>query len=450
MPGARAPSAASGAELDRPDRPGGTAAGPDGDALDRQLATLWRVESPRLIARLMRQVGDLDTAEEIAQDAFVAALERWRRDGAPDNPAAWLTTTARFLMVDRIRRRDTGREKYHLVAATQPQTIEPDLDRIVDGDLADDLLGLIFMACHPILSPDARSALTLKLVCGLSTEDVARAFLTPAPTIAQRIVRAKRTLAAAKVRFELPAERDRPARLEAVREVIYLVFNEGHSATSGESWIRDDLCAEALRLGRMLAALAPSDTETLGLLALMELQASRLRARIGHDGEPVLLLDQDRTRWDRLLIQRGLASLDRIERLGGTVGPYALQAAIAACHARAAVAADTDWERITALYDGLARISPSPVVELNRAVATAQAFGPEAGLEIVLPLFDVAGMRDYHLLPAVAGDLLCRSGAHERAREHFLRAAAMTRNGAERTTMQRRAADCAALHAAAT
>jgi len=416
------------------------------DELDRRLATLWRIESPRVLARLMHLVGDLDTAEELTQDVFVAAIERWRRDGVPDNPAAWLATTARFLAVDRIRRRDTQRGKYQLVAASQPQAVDQDLEAVVDGDLADDLLGLIFMSCHPILSPDARSALTLKLVCGLSTEDVARAFLTPAPTIAQRIVRAKRTLAAAKVRFELPPEPERSARLDAVREVIYLVFNEGHSATSGDQLIRSDLCAEALRLGRMLAALTPSDTETLGLLALVELQASRLRARTGADGEPVLLLDQDRSRWDRLLIQRGLAHLDRIERLGGTVGPYALQAAIAACHARAGGAEDTDWERISALYDGLARISPSPVVELNRGVAAAQAFGPEAGLEIVLPLFDVASMRRYHLLPAVAGDLWCRSGAHERAREQFLRAAAMTHNDAERKVMQRRAAACAAGH----
>jgi RNA polymerase sigma factor (sigma-70 family) len=416
------------------------------DRLDQRLAALWRVESPRVIARLMRQVGDLDTAEELAQDVFVAAIEKWQKDGVPDNPAAWLNTTARFLAVDRIRRRDTGRGKYHLVAAAQPQSREHDIDEIVDGELADDLLGLIFMACHPILSPDARSALTLKLVCGLSTEDVARAFLTPAPTIAQRVVRAKRTLSAAKVRFELPAAAERSARLDAVREVIYLVFNEGHSATSGDQWFRADLCAEALRLGRMLAALTPADTETLGLLALMELQASRLRARTRPDGSPVLLLDQDRTRWDRLLIQRGLAIIEVIARRGGTVGPYALQAEIAACHARAAAAEDTDWERITALYDGLARISPSPVVELNRGVATAQAFGPRAGLEIVLPLFDVPGMRDYHLLSAVTGDLLCRSGEHERAREHFLRAAAQTRNGVERTTMQNRAADCATHH----
>jgi RNA polymerase sigma factor (sigma-70 family) len=417
------------------------------DELDQRLAILWRVESPRVIARLMRQVGDLDTAEELAQDVFVAAIEKWRQYGVPDNPAAWLNTTARFIAVDRIRRRDTQRSKYHLVASSQPQALEPELDKIVDGDLAEDLLGLIFMSCHPILSPDARSALTLKLVCGLNTDEVARAFLTPAPTIAQRIVRAKRTLAAAKVRFELPPESEREARLDAVREVIYLVFNEGYSATSGDQWIRSDLCAEALRLGRMLAALTPSDTETLGLLALIELQASRLRARTGPDGEPVLLLDQNRTRWDRLLIQRGLANIDRIERLGGTVGPYALQAAIAACHARATVAEDTDWERITALYDGLARISPSPIVELNRGVATAQAFGPEAGLEIVLPLFDVPDMRNYHLLYAVAGDLLCRNGAHEQARGHFLHAAALTQNSAERTTMQRRASQCAARHA---
>jgi RNA polymerase sigma-70 factor, ECF subfamily len=416
------------------------------DELDHRLATLWRVESPRLIARLMRQVGDLDTAEELAQDVFVAALEKWRQDGVPDNPAAWLNVSARFLAIDRIRRRDTQRGKYHLVAAAQPGALEPNLDEIIDGDLADDLLGLIFMACHPILSPGGRSALTLKLLCGLSTEDVARAFLTPATTIAQRVVRAKRTLAAAKVRFELPSESERAARLDAVREVIYLVFNEGYSATSGDQWIRGDLCAEALRLGRMLAALTPSDTETLGLLALIELQASRLRARTGPQGEPVLLLDQDRTRWDRLLISRGLANIDRIERLGGTIGPYALQAAIAACHARATRAEDTDWMRITALYDGLVRISPSPVIELNRGVATAQAFGPEAGLEIVLPLFDAPSMRDYHLLSAVAGDLLCRSGAHEEARKHFLRAAAITRNSVERMTMQRRAAECAGGH----
>ena len=408
------------------------------------LATLWRVESPRIIARLARLVGDLDTAEELAQDTFVAAIEKWRQDGVPNNPAAWLNRTSHFLAVDRIRRRDTQRSKYRQVAATAPQSLEHDLDEIVDGDLAEDLLGLIFMSCHPILSPDARSALTLKVVCGLSTEDVARAFLAPEATVAQRIVRAKRTLAAAKVRFELPGPEERPARLDAVREVVYLVFNEGYTATRGAEWARTDLCAEALRLGRMLAGLTPNDTETLGLLALIEIQASRLHARTGPDGEPVLLLDQDRTRWDQTLVRRGLAGIDRIEELGGTTGPYALQAAIAACHARARVADDTDWPRIVALYDGLAQVSPSPVVELNRGVATAQAFGPEAGLAVVRPLFAVPAMQRYHLLPAVAGDLFCRLGEHDRAREQFLRAASLTGNDKERSTMQRRAGECAA------
>ena len=415
-------------------------------ALDRRVATLWRLESPRLIARLVRLVGDLDSAEEIAQDVFVAALEKWRREGVPENPAGWLSTTGKYLAVDRIRRRDTQRGKYRLVAAGAPVALEHDLDDVVDADLADDLLGLIFMACHPTLSPDGRSALTLKLVCGLSTDDIARAFLTRPATIAQRIVRAKRTLAAAKVHFELPTGAERTSRLDAVREVIYLVFNEGYTPTSGEQWIGSELCAEALRLGRMLAALTPADTETLGLLALIELQASRLRARTGPGGEPILLEDQVRAQWDRLLVQRGLTALDRIEQLGGTTGPYALQAAIAACHARAARAEDTDWERITALYDGLARVTPSPVIELNRAVATGRAYGPEAGLAVLQPLLDDPQLRGYHLLPAVAGDLWCRSGNHERARGLFLQAAAMTGNGAERATMQARAAACAAGH----
>jgi RNA polymerase sigma-70 factor (ECF subfamily) len=408
------------------------------------VATVWRVESPRVIARLVRLVGDIDTAEELAQDAFVAALEKWQRDGVPNNPGAWLTTTARYLAVDRIRRRDAERLKYQQVAATAPESQDINIDEIVDGDLAEDLLGLIFMSCHPILSPDARSALTLKLVCGLTTAEVARAFLAPEPTIAQRIVRAKRTLAAANVRFELPGANERPARLDAVREVIYLVFNEGYSATSGDTWIRSELCDESLRLGRMLASLTPDDTESLGLLALIEIQASRLAARVGPSGEPVLLMDQDRRRWDQLLIRRGLTLIDRIEQLHGTARPYALQAAIAACHARAKDAADTDWSRIAALYDGLAQITPSPVVELNRAVAAGRAFGPQAGLDIVGPLLDLPAMRGYHLLPAVAGDLNCAAGNHEEARRHFLQAAALTANGHERTTMQRRAADCAA------
>jgi RNA polymerase sigma factor (sigma-70 family) len=414
--------------------------------LPSTLETVWRVESPRVVARLVRLVGDIDTAEELAQDTFVAAIERWRRDGIPNNPAAWLNTTARFLAVDRIRRRDTQRSKYQQVAATLPEEREIDIDQVVDGDLADDLLGLIFMSCHPILSPDARSALTLKLLCGLSTGEVARAFLAPESTIAQRIVRAKRTLAAANIRFELPGPTERPARLDAVREVIYLVFNEGYTATSGERWIRNELCDEALRLGRMLANLTPNDTETLGLLALIEIQASRLVARVGPNREPVLLMDQDRSRWDQLLIRRGLALIDRIDQLRATTGPYALQAAIAACHARARTAADTDWIRIAALYDGLAQINPSPVVELNRAVAAGRAFGPQAGLDLVLPLFDLAAMKDYHLLPAVAGDLSCSAGNHDTARQYFLRAAALTRNSQERTTMLERAARCATHH----
>jgi RNA polymerase sigma factor (sigma-70 family) len=410
------------------------------------LTAVWRVESPRLVARLLRVVGDIDSAEELAQDTFVAALEKWRRDGIPNNPAAWLHTTARFLAVDRIRRRDTQRAKYRQVAAAlpteRPIEVEGEASDVVDGDLADDLLGLIFMSCHPILSPDARSALTLKLLCGLSVEEVSRAFLAPEATVAQRIVRAKRTLAAANIRFELPGPTERPARLDAVREVIYLLFNEGYAATSGERWIRNELCEEALRLGRMLASLTPTDTETLGLLALIEIQASRLVARVTPDGQPVLLMDQDRSRWDQLLIRRGLDLLDRIGRLQGAAGPYALQAAIAACHARARTAADTDWPRIAALYDGLAQVNPSPVVELNRAVAVGRAFGPQAGLDLVRPLFDLAVMRGYHLLPAVAGDLSCRAGDHAAAGRYFLRAAALTPNSQERNAMLERAAQC--------
>jgi RNA polymerase sigma-70 factor (ECF subfamily) len=414
--------------------------------LPATLATVWRVESPRVLARLVRFVGDIDTAEELAQDTFVAAIEKWRRDGLPNNPGAWLNTTARFLAVDRIRRRDTQRSKYQQVAATLPKDSALDIDHVVEGDLADDLLGLIFMSCHPILSPDARSALTLKLLCGLGTGEVARAFLKPESTIAQRIVRAKRTLAAANIRFELPGPTERPARLDAVREVIYLVFNEGYAATSGERWIRSELCDEALRLGRMLANLTPNDTESLGLLALIEIQASRLVARVGSNGEPVLLMDQDRSRWDHLLIRRGLALIGRIDQLHGTAGPYALQAAIAACHARARTAPDTDWPQISALYDGLAQVHPSPVVELNRAVAAGRAFGPQAGLDLVLPLFELSAMQEYHLLPAVAGDLMCSAGNHDDARQYFLRAAALTRNSQERTTMLERAAQCADAH----
>lgn len=419
-------------------------------SVDAMIATLWRVESPRLIARVGRLVGDLDTAEELAQDTFAAAIEKWRADGIPDNPGAWLTTTSRYLAIDRIRRRDTGRDKIRTVAATTPETTEIDVDRIIDGDLADDLLGLVFMSCHPLLAPDARSALVLKLVCGLTTGEVANAFLTPETTVAQRIVRAKRTLAAANIRFELPGVEERGERLNGVREVVYLLFNEGYAASSGDAWIRTDLCDEALRLGRMLVTLTPRDPESLGLLALMELQASRLAARVGPDGEPVLLLDQDRSRWDRLLIRRGLELIDRIDAARGTVGAYALQAAIAACHARAATPEETDWERIAALYDGLVQVVPSPVVELNRAVAVGRAFGAEAGLEIVAPLRGLASLSSYHLLPAVAGDLECIAGLHAEARDDFLKAASLAGNERDRATMQRRASDCVTHAASAT
>ncbi len=395
----------------------------------------------------MRQVGDLDTAEELAQDAFVAAIEKWRQDGVPDNPAAWLNTTARFLAVDRIRRRDTQRGKYHLVAASQPQALEHDLDEIVDGDLADDLLGLIFMACHPILSPDARSALTLKLVCGLSTEDVARAFLAPAPTIAQRIVRAKRTLAAAKVRFELPAgagaagppRRRTRGHLPGLQRGLL-----GHQrrpvdprrpVRRGAPAGPDAGRADAVRHRDARPARADRDP---GVAAAGPHRTRRRAGAAARPGPHPLGPPADPARPGEHRPDRAARRHGRSVRPAG--GDRRLPRA-------GPVAEDTDWERITALYDGLARISPSPVVELNRGVATAQAFGPEAGLAIVLPLFDVPSMRDYHLLPAVAGDLLCRSGAHEQAREHFLRAAAMTRNSVERTTMQRRAAQCAARHA---
>ncbi len=409
------------------------------------LDAVWRLEAPRVTARLARLVGDLDTAEELAQDTFLAALRRWERDGLPERPAAWLTTTGRFLAIDLLRRRDAQRAKYETIANATPAAT-PDEPIGTDHAIADDLLGLIFMACHPILSPDARSALTLKFVCGLTTPEIARAFVTGETTIAQRIVRAKRTLAAANVRFELPEPAERNARLASVREVIYLTFNEGYTATRGDDWMRTDLCQEALRLGRMLAALVPDDTETLGLLALLELQASRFAARTTADGAPILLNDQDRARWDRLLIRRGNAGLARIRQLGGTTGPYAVQAAIAACHANAASPADTPWAEVAALYDALAQISPSPIIELNRAVAVAMAFGPHEGIEIATALLDHPAMRDHYLLAAVLGDLRCRSGEHEVARHEFLRAAALTTNTRERTVMLERAAHCASDH----
>jgi RNA polymerase sigma-70 factor (ECF subfamily) len=405
------------------------------------LEVVWRLEAPRITARLARLVGDLDTAEELTQDTYLAALQRWDRDGVPDRPPAWLATTARFLAIDLIRRRDLQRTKYQVIATTVPSAVDADADD-GEGAMGDDLLGLIFMACHPILSPDARSALTLKFLCGLNSAEIARAFFTSESTIAQRIVRAKRTLSAANVRFELPEPSERAARLSSVLEVIYLVFNEGYTATSGDAWLRTDLCQEAMRLGRMLVAIVPDDTESIGLLSLMELQASRLHARVSETGQPILLLEQDRTQWDRLLIRRGLNGLDQLAKRGGSTGPYALQAAIAACHARAGQAADTDWTKIAALYDALVQVLPSPVIELNRAVAVGMAFGPAEGLVVAEPLRRLAATKDHYLLAAVIADLQCRNGQHEEARQEFLRAAALTGNSRERTVLLERAAEC--------
>ncbi|HKB33224.1 MAG TPA: RNA polymerase sigma factor [Candidatus Dormibacteraeota bacterium] len=404
---------------------------------------IWRIESARLIAGLARVVGDIGTAEELAQDALVAALEQWPSEGVPERPGAWLMGTAKHRAIDAIRRRKTLERKHELIG----QAVEPaqeGLDPELDEEVGDDLLGLIFMACHPVLAMDARVALTLRVLGGLTTEEIARGFLVPVATIAQRIVRAKRTLAETRVRFELPGGAERLARLASVLEVIYLIFNEGYSATAGSDWVRPALCDEALRLGRILAALTPDEPEVHGLVALMEIQASRLGARVGPSGEPVLLLDQDRARWDRLLIRRGLAELERAEALGGALGPYALQAAIAACHARAKTAAETDWSRIVALYDAVAQLAPSPVVELNRAVAVGMAFGPAAGLELVDALVSEPSLESYHLLPAVRGDLLRKLGRFDEARAEFERSASLTENVPERQLLLRRAAECAA------
>ncbi|HEV8669561.1 MAG TPA: RNA polymerase sigma factor [Candidatus Limnocylindria bacterium] len=414
------------------------------------MEAIWRIESARLIAGLARLVGDIGTAEELAQDALVAALEQWPTSGVPERPGAWLMATAKHRASDLIRRRKTLERKYEeLGREVERDQGGKDLNTAIDEDLGDDLLGddllgLIFMACHPVLSKDARVALTLRVLGGLTTEEIARGFLVPVPSMAQRIVRAKRTLTEAHVRFEIPGGPERVARLASVLEVIYLIFNEGYAATAGEDWVRPTLCEEALRLGRILAELVPIEPEVHGLVALMEIHASRLRARVGPSGEPVLLLDQDRSRWDHLLIRRGLAALERAERLGGAMGPYALQAAIAACHARAATAAETDWPRIVALYDAVAELAPSPVVELNRAVAVGMAFGPAAGLELVDALVDEPSLKAYYLLPAVRGDLLRKLGRPEEARAEFERAASLTENVRERELLQRRAAECAA------
>jgi len=410
----------------------------------RAIEAIWRIESARLIAGLARVVGDIGTAEELAQDALVAALEQWPADGVPERPGAWLMGTAKHRAMDLIRRRKTLERKQEEIERDIERAQEGlDLDTAIDEEVGDDLLGLIFMACHPILSKDARVALTLRVLGGLTTEEIARGFLVPVSTIAQRIVRAKRTLAEAHVRFEVPGGAERAARLSSVLEVIYLIFNEGYSATSGNDWVRPALCEEALRLGRILAELVPTEPEVHGVVALMEIQASRLGARVGPSGEPVLLLDQDRARWDRLLIRRGLAALERAARLGGALGPYALQAAIAACHARATTAGETDWPRIVALYDAVAEIAPSPVVELNRAVAVGMAFGPAAGLELVDALVAEPSLKSYHLLPAVRGDLLRKLGRSEEARAEFERAASLTENVRERELLHRRAAESA-------
>jgi RNA polymerase sigma factor (sigma-70 family) len=411
----------------------------------RAIEAVWRIESARLIAGLARIVRDVGVAEDLAQDALVAALQQWPESGVPDNPGAWLMATAKHRAIDLLRRRERLERKHAELGRaleTQPQTAEPNLDAEIDDDIGDDLLRLVFVCCHPVLSTEARVALTLRLLGGLTTAEIARAFLVPEPTVAQRIVRAKRTLAEAHVPFEVPPQAERAARLSSVLEVIYLVFNEGYSATAGDVWVRPALCEDALRLGRILAELVPQEPEVHGLVALMEIQASRLRARVGPSGEPILLLDQDRGRWDHVLVRRGLAALERVDELGGTLGPYTLQAAIAACHARARTPEETNWARIVALYDALAQLTPSPVVELNRAVALAMAFGPAAGLEIVDGLASEPSLEGYHLLPSVRGDLLAKLGRFDEARAEFERAAGLTRNRPERELLLERAAAC--------
>jgi RNA polymerase sigma-70 factor (ECF subfamily) len=401
---------------------------------------VWRIESARLIAGLTRIVRDIGLAEELAQDALVAALEQWPESGIPRNPGAWLMTTAKRRAIDQFRRYKTlERKREELGRKIEDETAELDLEAAVDDDIGDDLLRLVFIACHPVLSKEARVALTLRLLGGLTTGEIARAFLVSESAVAQRIVRAKKTLAEAHVPFEVPRGAERTARLSSVLEVLYLIFNEGYSATAGDDWVRPGLCEDALRLGRVLAELVPNEPEVHGLVALMEIQASRVRARIGRSGEALRLLDQDRARWDHLLIRRGLAALDRAERLGGTLGPYSLQAAIAACHARAHSLEDTDWPRIAALYDALAQLVPSPVVELNRAVALGMAFGPAAGLELVDVLKSEPSLQTYHLLPSVRGDLLEKLGRSSEARVEFERAASLTKNVRERDLLLERA-----------
>ncbi|MGZ3521690.1 MAG: RNA polymerase sigma factor [Vulcanimicrobiaceae bacterium] len=415
-------------------------------AIHRTIEAVWRIESARVIAGVARLVRDVGVAEELAQDALVAALEQWPKSGVPENPGAWLMTIAKRRAIDLLRRRTVLERKHQALSREielQQDMADPALEAVIDDDVGDDLLRLVFISCHPVLSTEARVALTLRLLGGLTTEEIARAFLVTESTVAQRIVRAKRTLAEARIPFELPQSSERAARLSSVLEVLYLIFNEGYSATAGDNWMRPMLCADALRLGRILAELVPKEPEVHGLVALMEIQSSRTRARTGPSGEPILLLDQDRARWDQILMRRGFTALERAEKLGGAHGPYALQAAIAACHARARTAAQTDWARIAALYDALTQLAPSPVVELNRAVALAMAFGPAAGLKLVDTLATEPSLKAYHLLPSVRGDLLAKLGRFPEARAEFERAALLTRNQRERKLLLDRAAACA-------
>jgi RNA polymerase sigma factor (sigma-70 family) len=406
----------------------------------RAIDAVWRIESPRLIAGLTRIVRDVGVAEELAQDALVAALEKWPESGVPENPGAWLMATAKHRAIDIVRRNVMLERKHADLGREMEMQKEMDIEAEIDDHIGDDLLRLVFIACHPVLATESRVALTLRLLGGLTTDEIARAFLAPEATVAQRIVRAKRTLSEANVPFEVPRGADFEGRLSSVLEVIYLIFNEGYAATAGDDLLRPALCEEALRLGRILGELVPNEPEVHGLIALMEIQASRLKARVGPSGEAVPLFDQDRARWDRVLVRRGLVALERAEKLGSALGPYGLQAAIAACHARARTSDETDWQQIAALYDALAQLTPSPVIELNRAVAVAMAFGPAAGLEIVDELRSEPTLQNYHLLPAVRGDFLMKLGRLAEARAEFERAASLTRNSRERALLLERAA----------
>ena len=411
----------------------------------RTIDAVWRIESAKLIAGLTRFVRDVGLAEDLAQDALLAALDQWPTSGVPNNPGAWLMQTAKRRAIDTMRRGSMQDRKHGIIEhelESKQESVVAELDEALDDNVGDDLLRLIFMSCHPVLSTEARTALTLRLLGGLTTDEIARAFLVPESTVAQRIVRSKRTLSEAGVPFEVPRGDELKARLASVLEVIYLVFNEGYAATAGDDWVRPALCEDALRLGRIVAELMPGESEVHGLVALMEIQASRLRARVGPSGEPVLLLDQDRGRWDHVLIRRGLAALERAESLGASLGPYALQASIAACHARARSGDETDWVRIAALYAALSQVTPSPVVELNRGVAVAMAFGPAAGLQLVDAIAAEPSLKHYHLLPSVRGDLLMKLGRYAEARADFERAASLTRNARERQLLLERAAAC--------